>query len=87
MLQDATRRRNLLGSRASNASSRGGLPGGFLGGLALDGGAFGRVSLDQGLGGQPMALRLAVGASFLQPEKIGAFADAVVLGRPWSSPL
>ena len=63
-----------------------GLPRRFLGGLALDGRAFGRVSLDQGLGGQPMALRLAFGASFLQPQEIGELADAVVLGRSWSSP-
>ena len=33
-----------------------------------------------------MALRLAFGATFFQPEEICELADAVVLGQSWSSP-
>jgi hypothetical protein len=46
--------------------------------LAFDALAFGSLRLNQGLGGQPMPLRLAFRVPFLEPQKIGELADPVI---------
>ena len=52
---------------------------GLAGRLAFSALAINRVGLDEGFSGQPMTLRLAMGAAFLKPQKIGELADAIVV--------
>ena len=37
-----------------------------------------RLGFNEGFGGRPMALRLAFGASFVEPQEIGDLTDPIV---------
>jgi hypothetical protein len=63
--------------RASFAGCRG-LACRFPGRLAFDALALGRLGISHGLRSGPMTLRLAIGAAFLEPQKISNLTNAVV---------
>jgi hypothetical protein len=63
--------------RASFAGCRG-LACRFPGRLAFDALALGRLGISHGLRSGPMTLRLAIGAAFVEPQKISNLTNAVV---------